>query len=495
MAARKPLMSGLLRQILLYNLVSMLLLMLGLYYFGRSQDDLVQAREAALLTEAHLTARALGAVAADAPAAGEGDARARAARVLSRLLRPESAHVRLYGEDGELILESGDLGLQREGQELSGETTRAILAAVAGGPGMSVEGMNLHNERIVLAAVPVRLPGAGDGVLLLSTPGDDIAAIVRNERNAFLRAFLLVLAVTTLLCIALAFSIAWPIRTLARTADRIRAGIANRRIEVPDFSRREDEIGTLSIAMRQMTQALYDQLDAVAGFGADVAHELKNPLTSLRSALEALVATDKRESQERLKDVVMDDVQRINRLITDISAASRLGADMASAEPQRLNVRAFLYAVVGIYRRMEREAEEGSGMRHVHLEESDDAPRELFVSGIDERLGQVVRNLIDNAISFSPPGAQVRVLVAATAEQVEIRIEDDGPGIPEDALERIFSRFYTDRPDPEAFGQHSGLGLAISRQIVETHKGSLRAENREPPAHGARFVMTLPRVA
>ena len=482
-AGRRPLMSGLLRQILLFNLVAMLLLMVGLYHASNSQEELVQARKQALLAEAELAARALQ----TAP-------EAEAAEVLARLLPAGGAHVWLYGGDGALLFESVAADGAEAGGGLADETIEAIRQIVAGGRTLNEEGNNRRGERIVLAAVPVSLAD-GAGALLLSTPEDDIAAIVRSQRDAFVRTFLLVLAVTSLLCVALAFSIARPVRILARTADKIRASIANRRIEVPDMSRREDEIGTLSVAMRQMTQTLYDQIDAVASFGADVAHELKNPLTSLRSALETLVATDDKQRQEQLKQVVLDDVQRINRLITDISAASRLGADMAQAELQRLDVWGFLRAIAGIYNRMEEEAGDDSHMRPVRLVEPEDAPQGLFVSGIDQRLGQVVRNLVDNAISFSPPEGEVRILVAATADKVEIRVEDDGPGIPEEALERIFSRFYTDRPDPNAFGQHSGLGLNISRQIVETHKGSLHAENREPPAHGARFVVSLPRAA
>ena len=505
-------MSGLMRQILLYNFVSLLLLVVGLFHVSRFQDDLVQARKEALLAEASVTARALGdlldAQGAQLAETGSGEADDSSdivAPILAHLLHSNVVQARLYDLDGDLILKPDDIGrigdtdsaddaaaAEQEGMQPAEADVLALMRAALDGRSQSAEGMNLRSQRIILAAVPVLQSDAMAGALVLATSGDDIATIVRNERQVFLNTFLIVLAVTTLLCIALAISIAHPIRLLAVTADKIRASIANRRIEVPDLSKREDEIGALSIAMRQMTQALYDQIDAVASFGADVAHELKNPLTSLRSALETLMITEKKESQEKLKRVIMDDVHRIDRLITDISAASRLGADMAHADLKRLDVWGFLRTITDIYNRMEYEAGEDSDMARVRLVQPQGETRELFVSGIGERLGQVVRNLIDNAISFSPPRAEVRICVAELGDKVEIRVEDEGPGIPEEALERVFERFYTDRPQPDAFGKNSGLGLSISRQIVETHKGRLYAQNRESPDHGARFVISLP---
>lgn len=469
-------MSGLLRQILLYNLFGMVLLLTGFLYFGSPREDLARAHADSLLAQTSLLAAALEEACAAEPLL------ACAADRLPRLAPPD-AHARIHP------------AATADPFTDSPAVQRALAGAAVGTTTTDDAG-----EPIFLAAAPLRAPNADTplAALILTAGSEEIAALFRAERRTFAGIFLFILAVTCLLCIALAFSIARPIRRLADTADRIRAGIANRRIEVPDFSNREDEVGSLSVAMREMTRALYDQIDAVAGFGADVAHELKNPLTSLRSALETFMSTDDPESRAQLKPIIFDDIERINRLITDISSASRLDSDMAQEELQRLNTRDFLAAIVSIYNRMEQEAqddpEKKAVMRHVRLEEPA-ASQPVFISGIEQRLGQVVRNLIDNAISFSPQGGEVRVSIHAEDQQVEIHVEDAGPGIPDDALERIFSRFYTDRPDPNAFGQHSGLGLAISRQIVETHKGTLRAENRPPPDTGARFIVALPRYA
>lgn len=470
-------MSGLLRQILLYNLLGMGLLLIGFLYFGSPREDLARAHADSLKAQTIILAAALE------EACPPSELPACAAARLPRLAPPD-AQARIHTAANAADTPALQRALQRA---LAGTATGTTTNNNAGEP-------------IFLAAAPLRAAAAKTpaAALILTAGSEKLAALFQAERQTFAGIFLFILAVTCLLCIALAFSIARPIRLLADTADHIRAGIANRRIEVPDFSNREDEVGSLSVAMREMTRALYDQIDAVAGFGADVAHELKNPLTSLRSALETFMSTDDPESRAQLKPIIFDDIERINRLITDISSASRLDSDMAQEELQRLNTRDFLAAIVSIYNRMEQEAqddpEKKAVMRHVRLDDSA-AAQPAFISGIEQRLGQVVRNLIDNAISFSPQDAEVRVSIHPGEQRVDIHVEDAGPGIPQDALERIFSRFYTDRPDPNAFGQHSGLGLAISRQIVETHKGTLHAENRPPPHTGARFIVSLPRYA
>ena len=535
-------MSGLVRQILLYNFISLLVLMLGLFYVSRFQEDLVDARKSALLEEASIVGRAIAdlisdpeknlpvGVGASQTAAEESpndeNLRALASEVLAQLLLPSRTQAQVYDYTGKLILESGELDpsgrvrvvttqallpdsidrLWESAKSLFGfEPTRRItsvsnlhpeLRTALLGRSVSTDGFNRRGERVILAAVPVQQFHTIVGALVLTTQGGDIDTIVQNERIVRIGVFLVAFAITTFLCIVLARTIARPIRLLAETADSIRASIANRRINVPDLSRRGDEIGVLSASMRQMTQALYDQIDAVASFGADVAHELKNPLTSLRSALETMMLTDKKESQERLKEVIMDDLRRIDRLITDISASSRLGAEMAKSELERLDVRAFLRAIVGIYNRVENAAENDTRMPHVRLVGPTRAMvTPLFVSGVADRLGQVIRNLIDNALSFSPPDGIVRIAAMGFEDRVEIIVEDDGPGIPEDALERIFQRFYTDRPEADSFGKNSGLGLSISRQIIETHRGTIYAENRGHPESGARFIINLPRVS
>jgi two-component system sensor histidine kinase ChvG len=277
----------------------------------------------------------------------------------------------------------------------------------------------------------------------------------------------------------------------------VRRGIRSRQ-QIPDFTRRSDEIGHLSHALRDMTQALYNRLDAIESFAADVAHELKNPLTSLRSALETLPRVNAGHSRDRLIAVMQHDVRRLDRLISDISDASRLDAELARDEAGPVDVAALLRAVVA----MAQDSPRGNGARvelAIPVRRGRNASADYFVLGHDSRLAQVVTNLIDNACSFSEPGGVVRVALERTSartdpegepfDRVVITVDDDGPGIPPHALERIFERFYTDRPD-QGFGQNSGLGLSISRQIVEAHGGRIWASNR--PAHSASARVTAP---
>ena len=354
------------------------------------------------------------------------------------------------------------------------------------------------------------------GALLLSTLGGDIDVVIATERWAIIRIFLVSAGVMLLLSLLFAGAIAEPMRRLAEAAERVRRGVKSRQ-EIPDFTDRQDEIGHLSGALRDMTKALYNRIEAIEHFAADVAHELKNPLTSLRSAVETLPIAKTEASRERLLEIIKHDVGRLDRLISDISDASRLDAELARADMATVNLASVLETVVS----MSRGVDTGD---HVTVEltkqkaESEAARRGWRVLGHDSRLAQVFDNLIVNARSFSKPGGVVRVLLRPETglgfsgrerDGFEIIVDDDGPGIPQGAFERVFERFYTDRPE-QGFGQNSGLGLSISRQIIEAHGGRIRALNRtvlepegtdEPPADpdcaaeailGARFVMWLP---
>ena len=304
--------------------------------------------------------------------------------------------------------------------------------------------------------------------------------------------FLIASGVMLVLSVLLAGTIAEPVRRLSEAADRVRRGTRARE-EIPDFSERSDEIGQLSASLRDMTGALYSRIEAIERFAADVAHELKNPLTSLRSAVETLPLARNPDSKERLLAVIIHDVKRLDRLITDISDASRLDAELQRAEAEPFDIAALLSTVVGMKNDVLK-----AGETAVELTvEPRESRRPLVVKGHDSRLVQVFNNLIDNAQSFSPPGAPVRITARPEEGRIEIRVEDEGPGIPDHALERIFERFYTDRPE-QGFGQNSGLGLSISKQIIEAHGGTIRAENRLDAAgtrKGARFIVTLPLVA
>ncbi len=369
-----------------------------------------------------------------------------------------------------------------------------IVKALAGSP-QTAQRRNEKGELVVSVAVPVQRSRAILGVLLLSTEGDDIDKIVQGERMAVFRVFGVVSLVMVILSLFLASTIASPLRKLSAAADRVRHGVKNR-VEIPDFSERQDEVGHLSTSIRDMTDALYTRIEAIERFAADVSHELKNPLTSLRSAVETLPLAKSEESRQRLLDVIQHDVRRLDRLITDISDASRLDAELAREHTDRVDMKSLLTGIVNAAREVRRNK---SGTEIV-LDIGKPLPgkKGFLVAGHDLRLGQVVSNLIENARSFVPDDTgRIVVRLSGEGNHIRVLVEDNGPGIPIENIERIFERFYTDRPSSEAFGQNSGLGLSISRQIIEAHGGTLTAENindRAKPGEscGARFIVELP---
>jgi two-component system sensor histidine kinase ChvG len=317
---------------------------------------------------------------------------------------------------------------------------------------------------------------------------------VQAERMAIIRVFAVAALVTVVLSILLASTIATPLRRLAAAAIRVKRGVQARE-EIPDFGDRADEVGNLASALRDMTNALYKRMDAIESFAADVSHELKNPLTSLRSAVETLPLARNEVSKERLLAVIEHDVRRLDRLITDISDASRLDAELSREVVGRVELASLIGSVVDGARAHTKEGWDTA----INLIVAPPAQgRGYVVAGHDLRLGQVFTNLIDNARSFVPPqGGRIVVAMDRRGTQIVVTVEDNGPGIQVETIERIFERFYTDRPSAEAFGQNSGLGLSISRQIVEAHGGTLKAENitgpKQPDALlGARFTVTLP---
>jgi two-component system sensor histidine kinase ChvG len=389
---------------------------------------------------------------------------------------------------------AGDAELPEVAEALKGHT-RWIVRVDAKG------------RTIVSMAVPISNANKVQGALLLSTQPGDIDKIIASDRWALFRVFLVAAVVMFVLSLFLANTIAGPIRRLAEAAERVRRGVDSRE-EIPDFTARADEIGHLSRALRDMTKALYSRMEATESFAADVAHELKNPLTSLRSAVETLPRIRSDDSRGRLTAIIQHDIRRLDRLISDISDASRLDAELARNRMAGLDVATLVRTVVAVAGEVER----GDGVRFalsVALPPPGQDGPGYRVMGHDSRLGQVVNNLIDNARSFSAEDGVVRVAVRPGRSGkehgdrgIEIVVDDDGPGIPAHAFERIFERFYTDRPD-QGFGQNSGLGLSISRQIIEAHGGRIWATNRTAPAAddgsaaeprvlGARFVVWLP---
>jgi two-component system sensor histidine kinase ChvG len=450
----------------------------------------------------------------------------RVAPVLSRLISPTNTRARIYDRDGGLILDSrnlygrgevlrfqlpapdaerpnylqrnwikfrrwlarGELPQYRELGPSNGRGYPEVANALSGHKQDSRVTINDQGEVIVSVAVPIQRFRTVRGALLLQTQGGDIEQIVEAERFAIIKVALVAAGVMVVLSMLLAATIAGPVRRLADAADRVRRRVQSR-VEIPDFTRRRDEIGHLSGTLRAMTDALYSRIEAIESFAADVAHELKNPLTSLRSAVETIPLAKNDDARKRLLAVIEHDVRRLDRLISDISDASRLDAELQRQDFAPVDLRKLLATVAGVANEIHRE-------NNVTITLNFEGAS-FVVPGHDLRLGQVFNNLIDNARSFSPQGGNVRVACRRLRDEVEIVIDDDGPGIRADALEKIFERFYTDRPH-QGFGQNSGLGLSISKQIVEAHSGQLWAENRlaadngEPKVLGARFTVKLP---
>ncbi|RZO68846.1 MAG: HAMP domain-containing protein [Parvularculaceae bacterium] len=369
------------------------------------------------------------------------------------------------------------------------ELNEAIASPVNGeNRGWAGVRLNEDGELVASVSIPIRRLHAVYGVVTSEIGG--IEELVGKSRTAILPFFGLAIAAAVLSSLFLTTAIAQPIRALAVAADQVREGItAAGRARIPDFTNRRDEIGELSVSLRTMTKAIYERIEAIESFAADVSHELKNPLTSIRSATETLEIVKTAEAREKLMDVIQKDVARMDRLITDISNASRLDAELAREERAAVDLSQLLRDVVDTY-----QVTHNGDQAEVRLL---DTVGPNYVFGNAAALGQVFRNLIDNAQSFSPTGSVVDVAMSLVdrGARAVITVDDKGPGVPDEALEKIFERFYTKRPAGAAFGNNSGLGLAICRQIVASHGGAVFAENRLTLAgenDGARFIVELP---
>ncbi len=532
---RRGRLSPLTLRILAVNVLALGLLGLGLLYLGEYEASLIDTELNALKTQSEIFAAALGEGAViDSFSEGELLAPELGRQMMRRLVEPTRTRARLFAADGTLVADTrmlrgpGGVVQIKELPPLGSENfiqrwsravygwTRDLLSiteryrpyserpvqkaddypevrqALAGESARSVRGDPEENGAVLSVAVPLQRYRQVLGAVMLSVDSDDIEKAVRSVRFEIVKVFLIVLAITVLLSIYLAGTIARPIRRLARAADRVRSGQA-RKAQIPDLTARRDEIGDLSGAMREMTNALWQRMDAIERFAADVAHEIKNPLTSLRSAVETAVRVDDPTKQRRLLAVVLEDVQRLDRLITDISDASRLDSEMSRIEPEPVMIGRMLDALTDLHSET---AKEGAPTLTLQLPAALGTPEgDLVVVGVEDRLVQVFRNLIANAISFSPPGGSIRIAGRRDGEDIVVTIEDDGPGIPKGKLQAIFDRFYTERPVGEKFGTHSGLGLSISKQIVEAHRGAIRAENligAGGSVTGARFIVRLP---
>lgn len=550
--------SSLTRRILVLNLAGLAVLVSGILYMNQFREGLIEARVESLMTQGEIIAAAIAASATvdtDAitldpekllelqagesvnPTSDQLDSLdfpinpELVAPVLRRLISPTRTRARIFDRDANLLLDSKhiysrgqilryqlppvdqeqqgvldrigkfvgnlfrrtDLPVYREQPGGSGAIYPEVIKALTGNRATVVR-VNEQGEQMVSVAVPVQRFRAVLGVLMLSTEGGDIDNIIAAERQAILSVFGVAAFVMALLSLLTASTIANPLRRLAAAAVRVRRGTKHRE-EIPDFSDREDEIGNLSTALRDMTNALYARIEAIESFAADVSHELKNPLTSLRSAVETLPLARNEDSRQRLMDVIQHDVRRLDRLITDISDASRLDAELARQDASTVDLKKLVSDLVSFSR---------EGGRHKKAVDIDLKVGKLpqgvkgwTVVGHDLRLGQVLTNLIENARSFVPDeGGRIVISMTRSGRRVVVSVDDNGPGIRAENIDRIFERFYTDRPGSESFGQNSGLGLSISRQIVEAHGGTLTAENipgiKPGDIRGARFVISLP---
>jgi two-component system, OmpR family, sensor histidine kinase ChvG len=531
--------SPLTARILAVNILALLMLGGGMLYLGRYQESLTQAELESLAYEARIFAGALGEGAVLENDEGHDVLAPELARsMVRRLIEISESRTRLYDTDGDLLADSrrlkgrgGTIEIDHLSPPLSMLDKPATLwqkvtgwlngfFAHARHPTYPAPDKNDHDmlamqalqgganngvwrqdgELVLVASVPVQAYKQALGALVVTRAMTRIDTALVAVRGDVLKIFLAVLTLTILVSLYLARTIVKPLQKLAHAVRAVKqdqtqakelggAAAQLARRQIPDLTNRHDELGDLSHALREMTQALAARLEAIERFAADVAHELKNPLTSLRSAIETADRVKDPELLNRLLMVIKDDVDRMNRLITDIADASRLDAELGRAAITPIGLRSMLEMIVNLYKPMDTE----QGAVRVVLVQP--IPEDWVIYGVQDRLTQVLRNLIENALSFSAADASVRIYTAKTEKAYVITIDDEGCGIPPTKLETIFERFYSERPRTEKFGQHSGLGLSIARQIIEAHQGTIRAENRHDATGtiiGARFIVTLP---
>ncbi|CAN5206045.1 ATP-binding protein [soil metagenome] len=510
------------RLIIGLNVLALAILLGGALVLNELRSGLIKARTDSLTTQGELIANVidLAATVGDPEPRLEAD---RASDILQGLFIPRSQRARLFDAQGNQIADSYVVADRVESQQLpparkpgqaefrlstqdpnakpkAVEEARAALVAEISraresGP---VAGMRRaeNGERVVSVSIPIQHVRAVLGVLTLEA--GDVDEIIAGERKALLPFALIAVFTTLASSFLLNRLIAQPVLRMARAADRVRLDGA-RAIALPDISGRKDELGDLSRALEEMTDSMSERMDAIERFAADVAHEIKNPLTSIRSAIETLDLVSDPAARARLLGILQQDVTRLDRLVTDISNASRLDAELSREAPKAFALNLLLLEVIHLYEAQLRPGEAPGSVRVTFDDKA--APRNARVMARETPIGQVFRNLIDNARSFSAADGEVRV--ALTREhglrdhhnRLIVTVDDDGPGIPPDNLETIFERFYTSRPKGRAFGGNSGLGLSIARQIVEAHGGQMIAQNRtdaDGKVVGARFRVDLP---
>jgi two-component system sensor histidine kinase ChvG len=525
-------LSPLTRRILLVNALPLFLLVAGILYTDRYQDGLLDAEAAALTTQAQVFAGALSETAVRADDPDRPQLVAEVARpLLRRLTEPTPlAQSKLFGADGALVADSRvregpggaivteplpappprrsttestavylyDLlfgALSREAPLPSLEEgadwapdLRPVLPQALAGEAPPIVRRTADNRLVVSVAVPVQRGRRAAGVVQVTREAREVGAALFDVRMTILGLFASALVLTVGLSFYLSSTIARPVLRLARAAEAMREGQGRQGRVQPDILARGDEIGELAARLDESSQALWGRIDAIERFAADVAHEIKNPLTSIRSAIETLRRIENPDQQRRLLAIIAEDVVRLDRLISDISDASRVDAELSRTPTEPVEIGPLMETLAEIHNATR---EEDDPVIRVDV-----GPGKLRAAAVEGRIVQVFRNLIGNAVSFSPPRGVIRLVAREEPEMIEVAVEDSGPGIPPAKLESIFDRFYSERPHGERFGQHSGLGLSISRQIVEALRGRISAENRrgdDGSVIGARFVVRLPK--
>lgn len=542
---RGRIISRLSLRIFAVNVMALIVLAFGMLYISRYQQELIAGELDSLERQAQIYAGAIAEAArysslitAPDPAMGvmvrDSLSRERTRNMVRRLGETTINRIRVFNDQGRMMGDSDILGgaggiirteplsplsLQdgsftnmlvdllpsglrlRNYPEDPGPRTRRrgenfpdVREALEGRASSTAWVSGAHARDIILsAAVPVQHLKQVLGVVYVTRDGSTIAESIRQMKLDIIKLFAVALGITFILSFYLAAGIARPLRRLARAADQVRKG--SRQAEIPDLSARHDEIGDLSSALREMTAALAARLGSIERFAADVAHELKNPLTSLRSAIETVQLVKEKSDRDKLMGIIIHDLQRLDRLISDISGASRLDAELSREDMGLVDLRPLLTQMAESYESPLQRLKDDHAKSRVSLD-LPPANEVVIVHGIEGRLAQVFRNLIDNALSFSPPDAVVSIHVVrdAATRQWKVMVGDSGPGIPDGKLEAIFDRFYSERPEGEAFGRHSGLGLSIAKQIVDAHRGRIYAENiidETGARKGARFTVVL----
>lgn len=518
--------SPLSRKIVTFNLVALCLMMSGILYLNQFDDSLISVQERALETDAQFISESLSL--SVNPLVQDDQLRPETVKLFRRFTENSETYAQLFDVEGMLVafshstIEEFDqsaedeeptrLGLieqvssrfarlfsvanseQTTAYQMARFTSPSLRSALAGNLRRSRASDDL-GRTILTVALPLIQNDVVNGAVVVSTAPGEIDAIVSRERGQILRIFFLAMVINVILSLALANTIAHPLQELAEAAERGSATdsrtVNPERIEIPDLTGRPDEIGYLAGAMSSMTTALYDRIEANETFAADVAHEIKNPLTSLRSAVDTMKYAKDDAGREKLLGIIQMDVTRLDRLVTDISNASRLDGELVRDERLEFDIKELIDNLVEYN-------QDGAKKRGAKLvADLPDGP--LRILGMEGRIAQVLVNLITNAISFTEEGGQVTVIARMLDNgDVRVLVEDTGPGIPNDNLADVFKRFYSERPGQD-FGNNSGLGLAISKQIVDAHGGRIYAENiRAPgvgldtPPDGARFTLELP---